>query len=175
MSAIVGLRLGTYHIQALLGAGGMGEVYLARDTELGRTVAIKLLRHDVADDAERLQRFRREAQLLAALNHPHIAQIYGVAEGELAGSSGRKVRGLVLELVEGASLDELDWKPSNAVRNALTIARQVADALDAAHSKGIVHRDLKPANVKITRSGVVKVLDFGIATIAHDEASGSAA
>jgi len=168
MPATVGSRFGTYEIQALLGSGGMGEVYRARDLELGRTVAIKFLRPEVAEDAERLGRFRREAQLLAAVNHPHIAQIYGIAEGELAGAPGRKVQGLVIELVEGKSLDEREWKPATAVRDALTIALQIADALDAAHAKGIVHRDLKPGNVKITGGGAVKVLDFGVAAVAHD-------
>src|SRR3970040_1722896 len=159
MPATVGSRFGTYEIQALLGSGGMGEVYRARDLELGRTVAIKFLRPEVAEDAERLGRFRREAQLLAAVNHPHIAQIYGIAEGELAGAPGRKVHGLVIELVEGKSLDEREWKPATAVRDALTIALQIADALDAAHAKGIVHRDLKPGNVKITAGGAFTAVD----------------
>jgi Tol biopolymer transport system component len=156
-----GTRLGAYEVLSLLGEGGMGEVYRARDLELRRDVAIKVLPASVGSDPERLARLRREAQVLAALNHPHIAQIYGLAgEGD--------VRGLVLELVEGETLaDRLAHKPHAglALAEALPIARDIASALDAAHAKGIVHRDLKPANIKITPEGVVKVLDFGIATI----------
>src|SRR5215471_773260 len=160
-----GTRLGSYELLSLLGEGGMGEVYRARDLELRRDVAIKVLPASVAADPERLARLRREAQVLAALNHPHIAQIYGIAgEGD--------IRGLVLELVEGETLAERLARQRHAglaLAEALPIARDIAAALDAAHAKGIVHRDLKPANVKITPEGVVKVLDFGIATIVAPE------
>jgi len=156
-----GARVGVYEIASLLGVGGMGEVYRARDTKLGRDVAIKILPSIVASDPDRLARFEREARLLASLNHPHIAQIYGVEE-----SVG--VTALVLELVEGETLAtriaRLKGSRSTGWKDALDIARQIADALDAAHERGIVHRDLKPANVIITPDGTVKVLDFGLAT-----------
>ena len=164
MSALAGSRLGSFEIQTPLGRGGMGEVYQARDLELGRTVAIKLLRPEIARDPDLLQRFRREAKVLASLNHPHIAQIYGVVEGNPGAEGADPPRGLVLELVDGDTLEDCIWKRRLATREALTVARQIADALDAAHAQGIVHRDLKPANVKITPSGAVKVLDFGVAT-----------
>ena len=152
----LGRRIGAYTLDALVGKGGMGEVYRARDTRLGRDVAIKVLPPAFTDNPARLARFEREARLLAALNHPHIGVIYGVEEAP-------GVLALVLELVEGETLaDRLRFGPL-PVRDALAIARQIADALDAAHDKGIVHRDLKPANVKITPQGVVKVLDFGLA------------
>src|SRR5580658_2431520 len=151
-----GFSLGPYRIERLIGAGGMGEVYRARDITLGRDVAIKILPHLFTRDPERLARFEREARMLAALNHPHIGAIYGVEDAD-------GVRGLVLELVEGPTLaDRLTAGPL-PVTEALTIARQIADALDAAHEKGIIHRDLKPANVKVTLDGRVKVLDFGLA------------
>jgi serine/threonine protein kinase len=151
-----GFSLGPYRIERLIGAGGMGEVYRARDTTLGRDAAIKILPHLFTSDPERLARFEREARMLAALNHPHIGAIYGVEDAD-------GVRGLVLELVEGTTLaDRLTAGPL-PVTEALTIARQIADALDAAHEKGIIHRDLKPANVKVTPDGKVKVLDFGLA------------
>src|SRR5580765_4473811 len=160
------VRLGVYQILSPLGAGGMGEVYRARDTKLGREVAIKVLPASFAADPDRLARFEREARLLASLNHPNIGAIYGVEE-----SSG--VVALVLELVEGETLAErLAKKPSALspqlsrglpLADALAFARQIADALDAAHERGIVHRDLKPANIVITPDGTVKVLDFGLA------------
>ena len=156
MSLVPGNRLGPYEIVSALGAGGMGEVYRARDAKLARDVAIKILPSGLAGDAERLTRFEREARMLAALNHPHIAAIYGFEE------SGA-VRGLVLELVEGETLAEKLARGPLGLDEALGIARQIADALDAAHERGIVHRDLKPANVKVTPAGVVKVLDFGLA------------
>jgi eukaryotic-like serine/threonine-protein kinase len=148
--------LGPYRIERLIGAGGMGEVYRARDTTLGRDVAIKILPHLFTSDSERLARFEREARMLAALNHPHIGAIYGVEDAD-------GVRGLVLELVEGPTLADRLIAGPLPVTEALTIARQIADALDAAHEKGIIHRDLKPANVKVTLDGRVKVLDFGLA------------
>jgi eukaryotic-like serine/threonine-protein kinase len=153
---MVGRQLASYTIGACLGAGGMGEVYRARDTKLEREVAIKILSSAFTINPERLRRFEREAQMLAALNHPHIAAIYGVES--LDGSPA-----LILELIEGPTLaDRLARGPLPLIE-ALTIAQQIADALVAAHEKGIVHRDLKPANIKITPGGVVKVLDFGVA------------
>jgi Tol biopolymer transport system component len=166
-----GARLGPYQISSLLGAGGMGEVYRARDTKLQREVAIKILPHAFTADPERLARFGREARLLAALNHPNIGAIYGFEETAAGASgSGASVHGLVLELVEGETLAQKIGRLS--IDAAVGIARQVADALDAAHEKGIVHRDLKPANIKVTAGGVVKVLDFGLAkaTAASDPA-----
>ncbi len=156
-----GSSVGPYRIERLLGVGGMGEVYRARDTTLRRDVAIKILRHLTAEP-ERLARFEREARMLAALNHPNIGAIYGLeaAHGD---------RALVLELVEGETLADRIQRGPASVTDALTIARQIADALDAAHEKGIIHRDLKPANVKVTPGGVVKVLDFGLAKAATGE------
>jgi eukaryotic-like serine/threonine-protein kinase len=161
-----GSRLGPYEIQALLGAGGMGEVYLARDTKLRRDVAIKILPDLFTNNAERLARFEREARMLAALNHPHIAAIYGVEDAN-------GVRALVLELVDGETLADRLRRGSLPIPEALAIGRQIADALEAAHEKGIVHRDLKPSNVKITPDGTVKVLDFGLAKEAETGAAGS--
>ncbi len=156
MSLTAGTKLGPYEILSPLGAGGMGEVYRARDAKLNRDVAIKVLPEAVAGDSERLARFQREAQVLAALNHPHIAAIYGLEK------SG-EVEALVLELIEGETLAERIGAGPIPLDDALAIARQIADALEAAHEKGIVHRDLKPANVKVTPEGKVKVLDFGLA------------
>jgi serine/threonine-protein kinase len=158
MSLQPGTRVGTYEISGFIGAGGMGEVYRARDTRLARDVAIKLLPPDLASDEERLARFDREAQLLAALNHPHIAQIYGLED-----SSDR--RALVMELVEGPTLADVIAGGPLEVPEALRIARQIAQALEAAHDRGITHRDLKPANIKLTADGSVKVLDFGLAKL----------
>src|SRR2546428_4045852 len=156
MSISPGVRLGAYEILALIGAGGMGEVYRAKDTKLHRDVAIKVLPDLFAKDPERLARFEREAHVLAALNHPHIAAIYGLEE-----ANGSQF--LILELVEGETLAERLKAGPLPLTETLTIARQVADALEAAHEKGIIHRDLKPANIKVTPGGVVKVLDFGLA------------
>ncbi|HEY7284266.1 MAG TPA: protein kinase [Vicinamibacterales bacterium] len=152
-----GTSVGVYRIERLLAIGGMGEVYRARDTILGRDVAIKILSQHFTADRERLARFEREARMLAALNHPNIGAIYGLE----AAAGG--LRALVLELVEGETLAERIQRQPVPVTEALMIARQIADALDAAHEKGIVHRDLKPANVKVTPAGDVKVLDFGLA------------
>jgi eukaryotic-like serine/threonine-protein kinase len=153
---MIGTTLGVYRITAALGAGGMGEVYQATDTRLGREVAIKLLSDPFKADAERLARFEREARLLASLNHPNVAAIHGVED-----SGG--LLALVLELVDGQTLAERLVAGPLPVKDALAIARQIAEALDAAHERGIVHRDLKPANIKVTREGIVKVLDFGVA------------
>ena len=157
MSLAVGTRLGAYEIVAPLGAGGMGEVWRATDTTLGRQVAIKVLPDTFAQDPERLARFEREARTLAALNHPNIAAIYGF-------ESADGVRVLVMELVEGEMLSERIAHGPTPVAEALAIARQIAEALEAAHEQGIVHRDLKPANIKVREDGTVKVLDFGLAT-----------
>ncbi len=159
----VGQRLGAYHIIAKLGAGGMGEVYRARDTQLGREVAIKILPVVFAVDPERLARFEREARVLASLNHPHIAAIYGIETG--AADAGQRVRALVMELVEGPTLAERIARGPLPMAEALGIAVQIAEALEAAHEQGVIHRDLKPANIKITPAGVVKVLDFGLAKL----------
>jgi serine/threonine-protein kinase len=159
MSIGPGARLGPYEIVAGIGSGGMGEVYRATDTVLGRQVAIKVLPGTVATDPERLARFEREAKTLAVLNHPHIAQIYGF---ERSGATPA----LVMELVEGETLADRIARGPLPVDDALAIARQIAEALEAAHAQGIVHRDLKPANIKITPSGDVKVLDFGLAKLA---------
>jgi serine/threonine protein kinase/Tfp pilus assembly protein PilF len=153
---LAGVRIGVYEVQSQIGAGAMGEVYRARDTTLGRDVAVKVLPGAFSDDPERLGRFAREARLLAALNHPNIATIHGVVSAD-------GIHALVLELIEGDTLAERIARGPMSVREVLTIARQVADALDAAHAQGIVHRDLKPGNIKITPRGTVKVLDFGLA------------
>ena len=167
MSLNPGTRLGVYEISAPLGAGGMGEVYRARDSKLNRDVAIKVLPELFAADVERLARFTREAQTLAALNHPNIAAIYGVEE------SGN-VRALVMELVAGDDLSVIIARGPIPLAEALPIARQIAEALEAAHEQGIVHRDLKPANVKVRDDGTVKMLVFGLAK-AMDPAGGSSA
>jgi eukaryotic-like serine/threonine-protein kinase len=161
MHLTAGTRLGVYEIRSLLGAGGMGEVYRARDSKLNREVAIKVLSGTYATDPERLSRFHREAQLLASLNHPYIAQIYGFEDFHSAGQPA--VSALVLELVEGQSLAERIAQGAVPLDEALPIARQVATALAAAHERGIIHRDLKPANIMLTAGGTAKVLDFGIA------------
>ena len=145
-----------FEVGPLVGAGGMGEVYRARDTKLNRDVAIKVLLPAVAADAERLARFSREAQVLASLNHPNIAQIHGLEDSD----SGPL---LVLEFVDGPTLADRIAQGPIAVDEAIAIARQIADALEAAHERGIIHRDLKPANIKVADDGTVKVLDFGLA------------
>src|SRR5499426_4140366 len=151
MSLAAATRVGPYEITAQIGAGGMGEVYRATDINLGRDVAIKVLPEAFAQDAERLARFEREARTLASLNHPNIATIHGFETA--SSSSGQITRALVMELVEGATLaDRIDKGPM-AFDEALPIARQIAEALEAAHEQGIVHRDLKPANVKVRADG----------------------
>ena len=164
MSLASGTRFGGYEIIALLGAGGMGQVYRARDTKLNRHVAIKVLPDAVARDADRVARFTREAQTLAALNHPNIAHIHGLEEvdGQVA---------IVMELVEGEDLSVHIARGPMPLAEALPIARQIADALEAAHEEGFIHRDLKPANVKVRSDGTVKLLDFGLAKALAADAS----
>ena len=156
MSLIVGARLGHYEVTAPLGAGGMGEVFRARDTRLNRDVALKVLPAAFTADPQRLTRLTREAQLLASLNHPNIASIHGLED---AGDG----RALVLELVEGPTLADRIAQGPIPTNEAFAIAKQILDALEAAHEHGIVHRDLKPANIKVRPDGMVKVLDFGLA------------
>src|SRR5262249_1078300 len=166
MPVSTGSRIGPYEIESALGAGGMGEVYRARDTRLNRRVAIKSLPTAFAQDPERVARFKREAQLLAALNHPHIAGIHGLEE-----SNGSQF--LVLEFVDGETLADRLARGPIPPGEALTIAREIVDALEAAHEKGIIHRDLKPANVALTADGKVKVLDFGLARYDAGDSSSS--
>src|SRR5688572_20096633 len=167
-----GQKLGPYEIVSPLGAGGMGEVYRARDSKLKREVAIKVLPADVANDRERLARFQREAELLAALNHPYIASVHGFDDAS-AEAGPHKLFFLVMELVDGEDLSRRIADGPIPVNEALPIAKQIAEALEAAHEQGIVHRDLKPGNVKIKDDGTVKVLDFGLAKMAIDEPKGS--
>ena len=163
-----GTRLGHYEVLSKLGEGGMGEVYRARDTRLKRDVALKVLPADVAGDIERLARFQREAEVLASLNHPHIAHIHGVEE-----SNGTTA--LIMELVEGEDLAHRIARGPIPIDDALPIAQQIADALEAAHEQGIIHRDLKPANIKVRPDGMVKVLDFGLAKALDTKARSAAA
>ena len=158
-----GTRIGSYEVLAPLGAGGMGEVYRARDTKLNRDVALKVLPDLVANDPERMARFQREAEVLASLNHPNIGQIHGLEEAD-------GVRALVLELIEGPTLEDVIARGPMRVEEALPVARQIAAALEAAHEAGVVHRDLKPANVKVRDDGAVKVLDFGLAKALQGDA-----
>ena len=151
-----GTQLGHYEILSPLGKGGMGEVWRARDSKLGREVAIKTLPEQFSKDEERLARFEREARLLASLNHPNIATIHGFEEDN-------GTRFLVLELVEGDTLAERLKRGAIPVEESLKLALQIAEALEAAHEKGVIHRDLKPANIKVTPDGKIKVLDFGLA------------
>src|SRR5262245_45979136 len=153
-----GSRLGPYEIQSAIGAGGMGEVYKARDTKLNRDVALKILPAEFALDPDRLARFKREAQVLAALNHPNIAHIHGYEDSD-------DVHALVMELVDGPTLADRIGEGPMPLDEALPIARQIAEALEAAHEKGVIHRDLKPGNIKLTPDGRVKVLDFGLAKL----------
>ena len=169
MALTPGTRLGVYEVTALLGEGGMGQVYRATDTRLKRQVAIKILPPSVAADHDRLARFQREAELLASLNHPNIAGIYGLEE-----SGGATA--LVMELVEGEELSAIIARGPIDVAEALPMAKQIAEALEAAHEHGIIHRDLKPANVQVREDGTVKVLDFGLAkAIESIETAGTSA
>ena len=159
-----GTRLGAYQITAPLGEGGMGAVFRATDTSLSRQVAIKVLPDAFAADPDRLARFEREAKTLASLNHPHIAAIYGFEKSSPSAGSGQAgLHALVMELVEGEDLSQRIARGAIPIDEALPIARQIAEALEAAHEQGIIHRDLKPANIKVRADGTVKVLDFGLA------------
>jgi serine/threonine-protein kinase len=158
-----GTHVGPYVIAAQIGAGGMGEVYRARDTKLKREVAVKILPSSLAADPDRLARFQREAEVLASLNHPNIAHIYGLEDAPSTGSGQAAIKALVMELVEGPTLADRIAQGAIPLDEALPIAKQIAEALEAAHEQGIVHRDLKPANVKVRSDGTVKVLDFGLA------------
>ena len=155
MSFEPGTTLGSYSVTARIGEGGMGEVYRARDTKLDRDVALKVLPEAFTSDSDRLARFEREAKVLASLNHPNIGTIYGLEEAE-------GVKALVLELIEGPTLADRIAKGPIPVDEALPIAKQIAEALEAAHEAGVIHRDLKPANIKVRDDGTVKVLDFGL-------------
>src|SRR5262245_44084247 len=161
-----GRRLGVYQLHERVGAGGMGEVYRARDTRLQRDVAVKILPEAFAADGGRRARFEREALVLASLNHPNIATIHGIEDQD-------GIHALVMELVDGETLADRILRGALPVSESLAIARQIADALDAAHERGIVHRDLKPANIKLTSSGLVKVLEFGLAKAAAGDDAGS--
>jgi serine/threonine-protein kinase len=163
---MIGTSLGHYRVVEKIGAGGMGDVYRATDTKLGRDVAIKILSGAFADAPERLARFEREARLLAALNHPNIATLHGF---EKDGDT----QFLVMELVSGSTLAERIASGAIPLREAIPLFRQIAEALEAAHEKGVIHRDLKPANIKVTPDGQVKVLDFGLAKAFLDGPSGS--
>jgi len=157
-----GAHLGLYEILAPIGAGGMGEVYRARDTKLGREVAIKVLPEEFARNADRLARFEREARLLASLNHPGIATLHGLEE-----SDGHHF--LVMELVPGETLEDRIGRGALPVEETLPLFLQIAEALEAAHEKGVIHRDLKPANIKVTPDGRIKILDFGLAKAYQEE------
>ena len=171
MSLTLGSKLGAYEIVGSLGEGGMGEVYRARDTQLNRSVAIKVLPDAFAADPDRVARFTREAQVLASLNHPNIAAIYGIEQNPSAGSERCA---LVMELVEGEDLSAVIGRGPLTLADARPIARQIADALEAAHEQGIIHRDLKPANIKVRADGTVKVLDFGLAkALTQDQGPGT--
>ncbi len=166
MSLTPGTRIGVYEVGARIGEGGMGEVYRARDTQLDRDVAIKILPEAFAHDVDRLARFQREARTLASLNHPGIAAIFDL---EKSGA----ITALVMELVEGEDLSQRIARGPVPIAEALPIARQITEALVAAHEQGIVHRDLKPANIKVRDDGTVKVLDFGLARALDPPAASS--
>ena len=167
MALIPGTRLGVYEVVARIGVGGMGEVYRATDTTLGRQVAIKILPDAFAANSERMARFEREAKTLASLNHPNIAAIYAAEK-----SAG--LHALVMELVEGDDLSQRIGCGAIPIDEVLPIAKQIAEALDAAHEQGIIHRDLKPSNIKVRSDGAVKVLDFGLAKAMEPTAGSSA-
>src|SRR5262245_48346300 len=164
MIIAIGSQLGSFEITALLGKGGMGEVYRARDTKLKREVAIKILPDEFSRDASRVSRFQREAEVLASLNHPNIASIYDLQEAN-------DIRFLVLELVEGETLADGIARGPIPVQEALDIAKRICEALEVAHEKGVVHRDLKPGNVMVLAGGNVKVLDFGLAKAIRPDVS----
>src|SRR5215813_6164633 len=160
---MIGTRLAHYEIMTHLGSGGMGDVYQATDTKLGRSVAIKFLPEAFSHDTERVARFQREARVLASLNHPNIAAIHGVEEIDTR-------HFLVMELVAGETLADRSKRGAIPIEEALPIAKQIAEALEEAHEKGIIHRDLKPANIQVTPDGKVKVLDFGLAKAYENKA-----
>ena len=162
-----GDSLGSYEVLEFVGAGGMGEVYRARDANLNRDVALKVLPEAFASDSDRLARFKREAHILASLNHPNIAAIYGLEESD-------GVQALVLELVEGPTLANRIAQGAIPIGEALSIAKQIAEGLKAAHERGIIHRDLKPSNIKLRPDGTVKILDFGLAKALDPSSSGAA-
>lgn len=162
MTVKIGTQLGSYEVLSLLGCGGMGEVYRARDTKLKREVAIKTLPEEFSRDPERLARFQREAEALAALNHPGIAHVYGIEESA-------NTRCIVMELVQGETLQQRLTRGAIPVEEGLQIAKQIAEALEAAHERGIIHRDLKPGNIMLTADGKVKVLDFGLAKALQEQ------
>ena len=172
MALAPGTRLGVYEVIAPIGEGGMGQVFRARDTTLNRDVALKILPDSFASDPDRLSRFTREAQTLASLNHSNIAQIHGLEEFPRPVRRA-SIRTLVMELVEGDDLSQRIALGAIPLDEALPIAKQIAEALEAAHDRGIIHRDLKPANIKVRADGTVKVLDFGLAK-ALDQGSGLA-
>ncbi len=168
MALNIGDRIGHYEVIALIGEGGMGQVYRATDTQLGRDVALRILPDAFAADPDRVARFQREAQVLGSLNHPNIGQIHGIEDSEPStvegtGSGQAAVRALVLELVEGPTLADRIAQGAMPIEDALPIAKQITEALEAAHEAGVIHRDLKPANIKVRDDGTVKVLDFGLA------------
>ena len=160
---MVGNTISHYKVLEKIGEGGMGEVYRATDTKLNRDVALKILPQQFASDSQRMGRFQREAEVLASLDHPNIGQIYGIEE---AGQT----KALVLQLIEGPTLAERIAQGPIPVEDALKIALQITEGLEAAHEKGVIHRDLKPANIKITPEGQVKILDFGLAKALEGEA-----
>src|SRR6266536_6569771 len=165
MTLASGSRLGPYEILSPLGAGGMGEVWKARDTRLGREVAIKVLPAEVASDPSRLKRFEKEARSASALNHPNIVTVYDIGASD-------SVSYIAMELVVGKTLRELLFSGSLPVKRLLQVAPQIADGLARAHEAGIVHRDLKPENVMVTKDGLVKILDFGLAKLTQTDSSG---
>src|SRR6266498_1448995 len=165
MALAPGSRLGPYEVVSPLGAGGMGEVWKARDTRLGREVAIKVLPAEVASDPSRLKRFEKEARSASALNHPNIVTVYDIGASD-------SVSYIAMELVAGKTLRELLFSGSLPVKRLLQVAAQIADGLARAHEAGIVHRDLKPENVMVTRDGLVKILDFGLAKLTRTDSSG---